>query len=126
LRTVQGTIHEKVEKGELGYLFETFLMNEMRALDSYTHRNGTLSYWRTESGSEVDCIWTYGRKNIGFEFKFTDHYKSEFNRSLLTLLETKKIQAAYGVYTGERALKMDSIWVFPYREFLRRFKEGDL
>jgi predicted AAA+ superfamily ATPase len=125
LRTLQGGLHSSLESSERGHLFETFLLNELRALDSYLGRAGEFSYWRTESGNEVDCIWSQGKRRMGFEFKVSSEWKSDYNKGLLTLLEEGKIQSAYGVYTGSRSLKIGKIWVLPYREFLKRFYKDD-
>lgn len=126
LRTLQGALHAQPEQAERGRLFETFLLNELRALDSYSSKAGEFSYWRTESGIEVDCIWTRGKKRIGFEFKVSSEWKSSYHSGLSNLLEEDKIHAAYGVYTGDKSLKIGKIWVFPYREFLTRFYRDEL
>jgi predicted AAA+ superfamily ATPase len=126
LRTLQGRIYDTPESSERGHLFETFIINELRAIDSYTDRGGEFSYWRTESGTEVDCIWTRGKKRIGFEIKVAKEWHSSFNNGLTTLLAEKKIHAAYGVYTGSKTLKIGDIWIFPYGELLARFYRDEL
>lgn len=126
LRALRGGLHDSPEKAERDHLFETFLLNELRALDSYAGKNGEFSYWRTESGNEVDCILTQGKKRLGFEFKVSSEWDSSYNSGLLTLLEEKKIAAGFGVYTGSKSLKMGKVWIFPYKEFLKRFYRDEL
>jgi predicted AAA+ superfamily ATPase len=126
MRALQGQLYDAPEVAERGNLFETFIINELRALDSYTERGGEFSYWRTESGTEVDCIWSRGKKRIGIEIKVAKEWRTSFNAGLNTLLEAEKIQAGYGVYTGDKALKIGNIWVFPYQELLKRFYRDEL
>jgi len=126
LRALQGGLRDKPEQAERGHLFETFMINELRALDSYGGKGGEFAYWRTESGNEVDCIWSQGKKRIGIEIKVSSVWKSEFSKGLESLLKETKIIAGYGAYTGTKALKIGKIWVFPYRELLGRFNRDEL
>lgn len=126
LRTLSGSLQLPPESSERGNLFETFVINELRALDIYGSKGGEFSYWRTESGTEVDCIWSRGKRRLGFEIKSSAHWRPEFNYGLATLLKENKIEGAYGVYTGSKALKIGAIWVFPYGEFLGRFRRDEL
>jgi uncharacterized protein len=126
LRVLRGNLHHPPEQAERGHLFETFLLNELKALDAYTGKAGEFSYWRTESGNEVDCIWTQGKRRLGFEFKIASAWKSNYQSGLSVLLDEGKIKSGYGVYTGSKPMKAGNIWIFPYREFLARFYRDEL
>lgn len=126
LRAIRGETRSAIEKSELGHLFETFIINELKALNSYTNKGGKFSYWRTEGGNEVDCLWIQGKRKIAFEVKISQSWKSEFNSGLRTLLEEGKITQGYGIYTGQNPLKMGDIWIFPYQEALKRFQRDEL
>lgn len=126
LRALQGELRAEVPSSLAGKYFETWLINELRAMAHYSQAGGEFYYWRTESGNEVDCIWARGSHRIGFEFKFSKEWKSEYSQGLNTLLTEQKISSGFGVYLGERALKLQNIWVFPFQEFLSKFWKGEL
>lgn len=107
----------------LGHLFETWFLNEVRILNQIELLGAELFYWRTESGNEVDLIVVQGNKRIGFEIKSTDSWDKSYNTGLLTLLETKMIDKAYGIYTGDRKLVMGPIEIWPYAQALVSFKK---
>lgn len=94
-------------------------INEIRAYLSYNKIRGELGYWGVPSGNEVDLVWKKGSSAIGFEFKYQENWKSEFNSGLNVLLSTNKIKKAYGVYLGKTALKFDSVIILPIKDFLR-------
>ena len=110
---------------EKGKLFESYFINEIRALNSYLKLGGQLSYWRTESGNEVDLIWSQGKTRIGLEIKHGKTWKSSFNLGLKTLLESGHIAKAYGIYTGKISLRQGDIHVVPFQKFLERIKRKE-
>ena len=68
-RALSGLHRDKPSAAETGLLFETFILNEFRALNSWRSHGAQFFYWRTESGNEVDLIWKRGRQAAGFEIK---------------------------------------------------------
>ena len=125
-RVLSGEIRNAPGRDQLGHLFEAFVLNEIRALDSYLSIGGQMAYWRTEAGTEVDLVWSRGARRTGVEIKHVDRWKPEYQKGLVTLLETGKIQTAYGVYAGNRRLKVGSVEVFPFREFFARILAGQI
>ena len=59
-RALAGLHRDKPSPHETGTLFETFILNEFRALNSWRSLGGQFYYWRTPSGNEVDLIWRRG------------------------------------------------------------------
>ncbi len=124
-RTLAHQIRDHPLSSEKGKLFETYFINEIRLLNSYFNLGGKLSYWRTESGTEVDLIWSCGKKQIGFEIKHSSQWKDKYHRGLKILKENKIITKAYGIYTGKNLLKpAPDIEVFPFTEFLNRIAQN--
>lgn len=97
-------------------LFETFILNEFRALNAWHSHGAECSYWRTPSGTEVDLIWKCGSRAVGFEIKASDRWRTGHNKGLLTLLDAGDIQRAYGIYLGAHRQRYDRVEVLPYIE----------
>ncbi len=109
---------------ETGVLFETFILNELRALNSWRSHGAQFFYWRTESGNEVDLIWKRGRQAVGFEIKYSTIWKEKFNKGLNVLLRSGDIRRAFGVYRGTRVLKVGEVTVLPYERAIEMASEG--
>lgn len=120
VRALGNKLHAPIEATEIGYLFETFILNEVRAFSSYHQRKIKISYWGTPSQNEVDFIFDDGSIKIGIELKTAKTWKDKYNFGLSTLLTEKKIQKAYGVYDGDRDLISEGIHVFTVKNFLRK------
>lgn len=85
-RALTGDHRNVPTRQELGHLFESFVLNEVRAVTSYLSLGTQMSYWRTEAGTEVDLILSRGRHRIGIEIKHTASWDSRDNHGLETLL----------------------------------------
>lgn len=125
VRVMNGQIRDKIESNERGFLLETWIFNELKAYVSYKNIGGDFSYWGTPGHSEVDFIWKRGKNLIGLEIKSTANWKNDYNYSLTTLLESKKIASGYGVYLGERSLVSNGIKIFPVKIFLKKLWAGE-
>ena len=79
-RALAGLHRDKPSTDETGLLFETFILNEFRALNSWKSHGARFFYWRTESGNEVDLIWKKGNRSIGFEIKSSSVWKENLTK----------------------------------------------
>lgn len=111
VNALKGNLTSPLESMEKGFLLETFFLNELKAINSYHRHNGEIYFWRTADGNEVDFIFKKGKKLIGFEIKSSKDWKKDFNYGLETLLAEGVIHKAYGIYLGERALKVGNVEV---------------
>lgn len=123
-RALAGLHRDKPSALEAGTLFETFILNEFRALNSWRSHGGQFYYWRTESGTEVDLIWKRGKQAAGFEIKSSPVWQEKFNRGLNALLQAGDIQQAFGIYRGERKQQVGQVTVLPYTTAVRMAAEG--
>ncbi len=122
VRALSGKLKSPIESSERGQLFETYIINEIRAYLQYYKLGGDLYYWRTSSGTEVDLIWKDDKNLILFEIKSSSDWKSAYNKGMKSFLECVPhpycVVDSFGIYTGEKALKNDFIYVYPVKEFL--------
>ncbi len=124
VRSILQKLRDPIESAERGPLLETLVLHELRAWMAIGNTGGSLSYWRTPSGSEADFIWTRGSTSIGFEIKAARAWRSESGRVLQELLDEKVIQRAFGVYLGGEVLRQGPIEVLPLKEFMRHLNAG--
>lgn len=109
---------------EKGVLLETYLFHELRAAVAYHNTGGTLAYWRTHDGTEVDFVWQRGKRLVGIEVKTADTWRPEYGRGLEALAE-RMAGKFVGVYRGARELKTSRYRVLPVETFLTRLARGD-
>lgn len=127
-RQLTGQAHLPLTGADRGFLFETFLLHEMRAFLHYAEREWPVCYWKTHDGAEVDFVVDGPKGLTAIEAKSVDRWDPKWNASLRKFRELhgKAARAMYGVYAGERALQLDGITVLPWRQFLQRLWSDDL
>lgn len=123
-RALVGRHRDEPSPVEAGALFETFVLNEFRALNAWRSHGAQFFYWRTEAGNEVDLVWKRGDQAVGFEIKSSTVWKDGFNKGLNVLMRSGDIRHAFGVYRGERVLKVGRVTVLPYRMAFEMASEG--
>lgn len=127
VRALSNRVREKqLDSLEKGFLFETWILHELRAWIAIHETGGNIHYWGTPSDSEIDFIITRSGKDIGIEIKAKTEWKSTYSEKLEEMLELKQIKAGFGVYLGKRELKVGRIHVFPALEFCRKLESGTL
>lgn len=123
-RALVGRHRDEPSAVEAGALFETFVLNELRALNAWLSHGAQFFYWRTEAGNEVDLIWKRGEQAVGFEIKSSAVWQEKFNKGLNVLLRAGDIGHAFGVYRGDRVQKVGKVTVLPYRMAIEMAREG--
>jgi predicted AAA+ superfamily ATPase len=125
-RALAGRLREPLESSERGTLLETWALHELRAAIAFQNLGGDLSYWRTPAGSEVDFIWTRGKRAVGIEVKASPRWRREFGGPLKALIANGIIQSGFGVYTGPSELKDGALHVLPWKGFLTQLAAGNI
>jgi predicted AAA+ superfamily ATPase len=108
-----------------GVLFEHLLLHEIRSYLDYAGIRGSLGYWATPSGSEVDFVWWYGDRIVAIEAKHAGQYRSYHKRGIDALLGAMRADT-YIVYRGDRALEVEGTHVLPVEDFLSRLHAGGI
>ncbi len=123
-RALAGRSREPLEGLERGFLLETWVLHELRAAIALQNIGGELCYWRTPAGSEVDFVWTRGRRAVGIEVKASARWRTEFGAALKSLVADGIVDSAFGVYTGPSELKDGPLRVLPLKSFLKELGAG--
>jgi uncharacterized protein len=108
-----------------GVLLEHLVLHELRSRMHYAGIKGSLGYWRTPSGSEVDFVWWHGREIVAIEVKHAREFRREFIKGLESFAEGAPA-TTYVVYRGERELKAGGTRVLPLENFLHRLHAGEI
>ena len=109
-----------------GVLLEHMIHHELTAYMHYHRIKGTLSYWRTPSGSEVDFVWHYGDSIVAIEAKSTPRYRRQQRKGIDSLRATKALKAAYIVNLGHDELLSDDVRILPLQKFLQELHAGNV
>ncbi len=73
--------------GRAGALFETWVVNELRALDKFSERRASVYYWRTSAGAEVDLVFERGADVVAVEVKASATVRWQETRGIRALRE---------------------------------------
>jgi predicted AAA+ superfamily ATPase len=95
-------------------------------VQSYLHYSGvkgSLGYWATPSGSEVDFIFWRVQRAVAIEAKHGRQYRPEYRKGIAALSERMKVDS-FIVYRGDRELEVDGTRVLPIEAFLQRPHSG--
>ncbi len=103
------------ESADFGEFFEHYIFLELRAWIDYRRPRGTLSYWRSTAGQEVDFILD---GEVAIEVKTATIAQGRHGSGLRALREEGRIGRFILVCREERPRMMDGIEVLPWRYFL--------
>jgi predicted AAA+ superfamily ATPase len=117
---------KNIEQGTdtFGYAFEHLLMQEIIAYMSYNLSDEKLSYWRTSSGYEVDCIIGQGR--VAIEFKSSNEIQSRQTKGLKAFQEEYPQCRAVIVSMDKNRRNLNNIEIIPAIEFLTNLWNGKI
>lgn len=113
---------------ELGPLFETFILNEVRAYLSYSGKRYPLFFWSSPDRVEVDLFLETQKGFVAIEIKSTARWDKRFNKGLHRIREEmgKNQVKAIGITSGEREALIDGVEILPFGIFLKRLWAGEI
>ena len=117
---------KNIEQGTdaFGHAFEQLLMQEIIAYLGYSFSAEKISYWRTTSGYEVDCIIGQGR--VAIEFKSADEVKSRHTKGLKAFQEDYPQVKAIVVSMDKYRRELNGVEIIPVMEFLADLWNGKI
>lgn len=128
VRALSDRLPYPITDEERGGLFETLIVNEIRAYMAYMNLHFPLYFFRTYSGVEVDVLFESFDAFIAIESKSATRWERKYNRGLHTVareLGENRVRK-FGVYNGEREQLVDGVRVMPIGDFLRSLWTGAL
>lgn len=118
-----------------GYLFETFMVTQLRAYNEYSKKHLGIYFYGIAGGNEVDFIIETKKRSssspaeiIAIEFKLGSRWKNEWKQGLAILVPNKKFltKKKYVVYTGTSKFETEDITALGAEEFLELLFKGDI
>lgn len=127
-RALSGRLPYPPASEELGSLFETFVLNEVRAYLSYSKLNYPVYFWSSHEGVEVDVLCETKDGYVAIELKSGERWELKYNRGLWRIADElgKGRVRLLGVYAGEREAYFDSARVMPLVDFLKALWGGEI
>ena len=108
-----------------GVLMEHLVLHELQSYLHYRGVKGSLGYWRTPSGSEVDFVWWQGKKVVAIEVKHGRRYRREYKKGIDAFLSGAPARC-FIVYRGSQELNVEGTRVLPLESFLRHLHAGEI
>lgn len=96
-----------------GPALETFVLNELRAANSYSRLGYSISTWRTEAGAEVDFV-LYGERGLhAIEVKRSASVRGDSLAGLRTFASDYPQARCWLLYGGSKRLRTDGVECVP-------------
>lgn len=125
LHAAAGGLDQPMSSDWDGVLLEHVVHHELRSYLDYGRVKGSLGYWATPSGNEVDFIWWYGKKRVAIEVKNGKRYRTDYRKGIAALVAQGPADS-YVVYRGTDELAVEGTRVLPLYTFLRRLHAGEI
>jgi predicted AAA+ superfamily ATPase len=125
LRAAAGGFDQPLPSDMEGIMLEHLVLRELQSYLHYSGLKGSLAYWATPNGSEVDFVFWRGSKVVAIEVKHGRAFRPEYRKGIAALLGHMKARS-YVVYRGDRELEVEGTRALPLMEFLRRLHAGDI
>lgn len=104
-----------------GKLFEHFIIVECIRLNDYEKKDYRLSYFKTQSGSEIDLIIETGKKTYFIEIKSKAIIQGQDLRTLKELdLDLGQPFEKYVFCTCKNKMLIEGIQIFPWQEGIKK------
>ena len=114
----------KRDSADYGHAFEHLMIQELRAYLDYTHSRKRMTFWRTSSGLEVDCI--IGDADVAIEFKSSAEVRSAQLKGLRAFREEHPGVKCLVVSRETFPRLMDGVEIWPVRDFLNSLWDGNV
>jgi len=125
----------EIDSSYRGFLFESFMIGQLQAFNSYFGRGLKLAYYKISGGAEIDLVIETKKKSqrgaaevVCIEFKSAKKWDHRWNQPINDFSDQGKlkVQRKIGVYLGQESLKSNGFEVWPAEKFLEELFSGSL
>jgi predicted AAA+ superfamily ATPase len=127
LNALRGELNATIKPGSFRYgkLFETFLINQILALNHYDNRDFKPYFWRTQTGSEVDLILARGPGDTprAIEFKSARDINESDLKGLMAFKREYPNSQLFCLSQSTAEFKIGEILILPWESGIKRVLE---
>ena len=118
-----------------GFSFETLVLNELRAYNSYRKKGKSIFHYSATGAFDIDFIVETRKKilqqppeYIALEVKLSNHWRPEWSQPLRSVASAPNslVKSCYGVYTGSETIEDGPVTALSFSEFSRRLWAGQI
>lgn len=96
------SIQQATDRNQIGYIYETFVFNEIQKTLANYGKVADIHSWRTEDKTEVDIILSTTTGIFPFEIKWSSKLDKRDSAALKTFLRTyPEVKKGFIIYTGD-------------------------
>jgi predicted AAA+ superfamily ATPase len=135
-RAAAGLTRDEIDDAYRGFLFETFILNEVSCYNEYLGKKRDLFYYALRSGGDIDLIIQLQKRNqtrsdrvIAIEIKLGKKIRSEWLDFLIRFDSDQKNTTAQRkiiVYNGTTSETRHGIDILPVELFLTELYQGKI
>ena len=128
LNALRGELNASIKPGSYRYgkLFETFLINQILALNNYENREFKPYFWRTQTGIEVDLVLARGPGDTprAIEFKSSRDVTESELKGLVAFKREFPNSELFCLSQSTAEFKIGDVWVLPWESGIARILES--
>jgi len=134
-RAAAGWVREVVPEAWLGFSFETLVLNELRAYNSYKRLDKNFFHYSVTSSFDVDLLIEIKKKilqqpasYLAIEVKLAKKWQSAWTKILRNFADDKKsnVSKCFGVYLGSETLTDGNVTILNFTDFSQRLWAGEI
>lgn len=135
VRACAGLLNQSLESEYLGFMFETFMLGQIKACLSYNLKFYPVYHYSVSTSYDIDFVimskkpvMSKGGSFVNVEVKYGSKFKSEWTKGLLDFeaLAHKHQITSHIVYTGKDLMEVQGVKVWPVDRFLEALFGGDI
>ncbi len=123
INSLAGNNEVNLKTTNAGFLFETFILNELRLWIEYNRKDLKLSYWKSKSNFEVDFLLD---SHTAIEVKCKEQINKADLKGLLAIGDEKPIKKQICVYNGLYSQEIEGIPIYPFAIFLNKLWNNEI
>jgi predicted AAA+ superfamily ATPase len=133
VRACAGLLNQRLESDYRGFLFETFLLAQIRAYLSLNNKYFPIQHYSISQSYDVDFVVmtkkpVMGRKGsyVNIESKLGKKFKPEWTAGLLDLAKHSRgqVESSHIVYCGKDMIERDGVKIWPVALFCEQLFAG--
>lgn len=135
VRACAGLLNQNLESEYLGYMFETFILGQLRAYLNQNFKYFPISHYTVLQSYDIDFVVQTKKPVMGkrgevvcLEVKYGKKFRSEWLSSLVNFASLSKDNVAgiHIIYNGKDRLDIDGIKIWPVSQFLEALFQGQI